>query len=171
MHGYTSLDVLLYTLGLLGRVSIRKLSKILFLVEFEERGSTLLRYVWEGEPVTRMHFVIGPGVVSPVELDALEEHGELFTVSDAGGLVVVGLSEAGERRAEEAARVIPPRVRERIEAVVSWYSGVRSADLARLVAGMLLLDCYALSEYRGVSLEVYLADAGIRVVRVDLSLP
>ena len=164
MTEYTHLDVLLYLLKELGgRVrGVKKLMKLLFLLDYEKRGETIRVYTYRGKPVTRTRFVIWDyGPFSRDVYDTLDEHEELFEIADPEPPVEIVLTREGWLRAREAGERLPEPVKRRVREVVERYGSLPGWRLARIVYEMLDLDDAVKEEYRGVSITRYLAERGL----------
>ncbi len=169
-RAYSVRDVVLYVVDRLGGVrGLKKLMKLVFLVEFESCGSRCIRrYLVGGRPATRASFVIWDyGPFSKDVYEVLDDE-SLFDVADPTPPVLLTLTAKGRETARRAAERLPKGLKTRVDGVLRRYGLMDGGSLARLVYRMLDLDEVVKEEYIGSPVESYLKDRRFKIETVEI---
>jgi len=171
---YSVRDVVAYMLlALSGRVrGLKKLVKLLFLVQYERRGllwrREVVKYTVADRPATATEFIIWEyGPFSRDIYDVLDDE-QYFEILDPEPPVVIGLTHKGKELAQVAGKRLPEPLRQRIRIITKRYGNWTGAQLAEHVYKMLLLDPGIKEEYIGVSVDKYLRERGIQLREEEL---
>jgi len=159
---YVTSDVVRFILWRLGGVrSPRRLILLAFFADYERvSGSTVVKYLYRGEPLSRAKFYVWTHVVMSNEVWRAVE----------GGAVKVG-TDSLERTIlyADAAPRLPPEVEARLKEVAAKYGELRSGQLERLALRLLRLRPEDLADFVGMWVDDYLREAGLRLKPIDLA--
>jgi len=148
---YTAEDVIVYLLEMLGGSvkGVKKLMKLMFLLQYEREGNTVVKYLYKHEPVARTEFFIWS--YGPLSNEVYEVIDEKLKIEDREVPVTISLS--GSSSAE-----LPGPVKERIEYVAKKYGDMMGYELEKKAMELLELDEHAKTEYMGVLVDSYIKD-------------
>jgi len=153
-QGYSTFDVVVYLMKKLGgRVKgIKKLMKLMFLIQYEKTKGTIVKYLYRGKPITRAEFYIWSyGPLSNEVYDAVEGGLE---VDDSDIPVTVKLPQ--QLNVESVENRLPEAVKRRIESVIRMYGELQGFELERIAVKMLELDEFKKQEYMGSPVDNYI---------------
>jgi hypothetical protein len=170
---YTARDVVLYLVSVLGQIdSLKKLTLLLFLVQYEVRKSLLTSrrtatiYLYDQKPVTRARFrLTSYGIVSDDVYSVVDEE------VDRGVLVLEPHQEGSRIRlgAQPDGVAIPGPVTRRIAVVARKFGRRRTAELEEHVYKLLGLEFrHERLFYTGLDVEEYFRARGFEIRYVDL---
>jgi len=164
---YTVEDVIAYLLERLGGSvkGVKKLMKLVFLIQYEREGDTVVKYLYKREPVARTEFFIWS--YGPLSNEVYEVIDEKLIIDDEEIPVVISLPKgAGSTR-------LPEPVEKRVDYVARKYGGLMGYELERMVVEFLELDEYVKTEYMGVLVDDYIRDVSskknLRLRIIDLA--
>lgn len=173
---YTLRDIVLYIVDRLGSVEgLKKLMKLIFLTQYDKSRllikRSVVKYVYEGEPITRTSFYIWwYGPFSNEVYKIIDEYSE-------NGVIELSEDEYGRTIIKPGPRLkmlkidIPSPVRERIDKVLEKYGSKTGTELELYVLKNLLF--MERPEYKedwyGVPVEEYYKKQGIKVEIQELS--
>jgi len=153
---YTIKDVVFYLLNSLGgSVSgLRKLMKLVFLVQYERGNNEVIKYLYGGRPVTRTEFFIWSH--GPFSNEVYEVADKYLEIDDEKNPPTFSLP--GSVKVFK----LPEPVRKRVDLVAITYGGLSDAKLDRLVRRSFLLDEQAIDMYRGLLFDDYAKEVLVR---------
>jgi len=158
---YATEDVVFYILRSLdGVYGFRKLVSLVFLADYERVGSTVIKYLYGGKPLSRAKFYIW--TYGPMSNEVYRVIGSSLVEArpDESGRVVL------YARAEPR---LPAEVRVRLMEVLAKYGELRGGRLERLALRLLRLRPEDKADFMGMWVDDYLREAGFRLKLVDFT--
>ncbi|GEM_PF-888136 len=152
---YTVYDVVVYLIKRLGgRVKgVKKLMKLVFLIQYERRNDRVIKYVFKGKPITKAEFYIWS--YGPLSNEVYEVIDERLRVDDSDVPVIIKLPTFNINRSE---KILPEQVKKRIDYIVEKYGDLHGFELEKISLELLELDELKKSEYMGSSVDNYIRD-------------
>lgn len=160
-------DVVAYVTYRLESVgSLKKLMKLLFLIQYETRRlftPRAVKFLYHGAPVTRAEFFIWSfGPMANEVYDALEDESR-FRIEPAEEGPAYTVRYLGDPPK------LPPPVAKRVDDVLKRYGGYKAWELERKVNQLLGLEPEKKEEYMGYAVDKYLQLEGFRLEIRDLA--
>lgn len=150
---YSIYDVISYLIKRLGGEvkGVKKLMKLIFLIQYERKGDKIIKYLFKGRPVTRAEFYIWSN--GPMSNEVYEVIDERLRIDDREIPVIIKLPlidiSIFERR-------LPEIVKKRIDDIVNRYGWLYGFELERISLKILDLDDLKKSEYMGSPIDDYI---------------
>jgi len=159
---YAAGDVVRFILWRLGGVrSPRKLVLLAFFADYERvGGSTMVKYLYGGEPLSRAKFYVWTHVVMSNEVWRAVEGGTVKVGTDSLGRTIL-YTDAEPR--------LPPEVEARLKEVAARYGELRGGQLERLALRLLRLRPEDLADFVGMWVDDYIREVGLRLKPIDLA--
>ncbi len=152
---YSVYDVVIYLLKRLGgRVKgVKKLMKLVFLIQYERKNEEIIKYLFKGKPITRAEFYIWS--YGPLSNEVYEVIDERLRVDDSDVPVIIRIPLFDTSRSE---KILPEQVKKRIDLIVEKYGSLHGFELEKISLKLLELDDYKKSEYMGSPIDDYIRD-------------
>jgi len=160
---YAAGDVVRIILWRLGGVcNLRKLVLLAFFADYERVGSTVVKYLYGGEPLSRARFYVWTHAVMSNEVWRAVEGGAVKVGTDGLGRAILYA---------EAEPQLPPEVRARLAEVLAMYGELKYSQLERLALKLLKLRPEDKADFMGMWVDDYLREVGLKLKPIDLAAP